>query len=82
MDSVSLVMGLIVDVDALLSVATLTHLNELSLTNGPSLSLDFFTSVLPILQGVGQRLHSLTLVRFDCVDLSGNQLHHFFLLTE
>ena len=71
MHSVSLVMGAIVDVDALFSLTQLAHLNELSLTNGPALSLDFFTSVVPILQCVGQRLDSLTLVRFDCVDLFG-----------
>ena len=66
-----MVMGLIVDVDALFSLTQLTHLNELSLTNGPALSLDFFASVVPILQSLGQRLGSLTLTRFDCVDLFG-----------
>jgi hypothetical protein len=57
------------------SLWNLTRLNQLcdlSLTNGPSAyPLDFYNSVVPVLEAIGHQLNNLILNRFACVDVHG-----------
>ncbi|XP_057376371.1 uncharacterized protein LOC130697487 [Daphnia carinata] len=55
---------------ALWNLSRLSRLCDLSLANGPSAySMDFYTSIVPVLQAVGHQLNNLILTRFTCVDI-------------
>lgn len=57
---------------ALWNLNRLSRLCDLSLANGPSAySMDFYTSIVPVLQAVGHQLNNLILTRFTCVDIQG-----------
>lgn len=57
---------------SLWNLSRLNRLCELSLANGPSAySMDFYTSIVPVLQTIGHQLNNLILTRFTCVDIQG-----------
>ena len=90
--SVALTAGPAFRESALWNLTRLNRLRELSLANGASAyPLDFYTSVVPLLQTVGHQINSLILTRFTCVDVLGtvgpqpqlvnNYYYRFFLLS-
>lgn len=81
LQSVALTAGPALRESALWNLTRLSRLCELSLANGPSAySLDFYNSVVPLLQTLGHRLNNLILTRFTCVDVLGNAILIFVII--
>lgn len=74
LQAVALTSGPSFQESSLWNLARLNQLSDLSLTNGPSAyPLDFYNSVVPVLEAIGHQLNNLILNRFACVDIHGNR---------
>lgn len=71
LESIALAIGSTFRGETLWQTTRLHNLSELSLTNGPALTLDFYLNVVPVLQTIGHQLDNLILTRFSCVDVLG-----------
>jgi hypothetical protein len=78
LQTVALTSGPTFQESSLWNLARLNRLCDLSLTNGPSAyAMDFYNSVVPVLEAIGHQLHNLILTRFTCIDIhsKNNQFH-------
>ena len=76
--TVALTSGPTFQESSLWNLARLNRLCDLSLTNGPSAyAMDFYNSVVPVLEAIGHQIHNLILTRFTCIDIhsKNNQFH-------
>lgn len=72
LQAIALTSGASFQESSLWNLTRLNQLCDLSLTNGPSAyPLDFYNSVVPVLEAIGHQLNNLILNRFAIVDVHG-----------